>query len=110
MKKLFAILSMVALTSTLAVTPAIAAPAKPGGTCAKVNTSTTISKVKYVCKKSGSKLIWTKASAPAPVFATLWDKYSWAKPTDASAVASAATAAFTSYTATKRNANTAAKL
>ncbi|MEY4320357.1 MAG: hypothetical protein RLZZ471_298 [Actinomycetota bacterium] len=110
MRKLFAILSMVALTSTIAVTPAIAAPAKPGGTCAKVNTSTTISKVKYVCKKSGTKLIWTKASAPAPVFATLWDKYSWTKPTDATAVASAATAAFTAYTATKRNPNVTVKV
>jgi cytochrome b involved in lipid metabolism len=34
-----------------------------GTTCAKVGTSKTVSKVKYVCVKSGNKMIWNKATA-----------------------------------------------
>jgi hypothetical protein len=37
------------------------AVARPGGTCSKINSSTSIAGVKYTCVKSGKNLVWEKS-------------------------------------------------
>jgi hypothetical protein len=110
MKKIAVGLALISLLCTVLVSPASAAGPKPGATCSKVNATTTISKVKYVCKKTGKKLVWTKASTSAPAAKSLWEKYSWAKPVDGASVSDAATTAFTNYIATKRNPSATVKV
>jgi hypothetical protein len=110
MKKIAVGLALISLLCTVLVSPASAAGPKPGATCSKVNATTTISKVKYVCKKTGKKLVWTKLSTSAPATKSLWEKYSWAKPVDAASVSSAATTAFTNYIATRRNPSATVKV
>ena len=109
MKKVILGIALLSLLSSAAISPAMAATPKAGGTCTKLNSSTTISKVAYVCKKSGTKLIWSKAAA-TPVVTNLWTKYSWTKPTDVASVVTAATSQFTSYIATKRNPTASVKV
>jgi hypothetical protein len=59
MKRTFISLSVIALIMASAWVPASAA-VKAGGTCAKVNSTTTVSGYKYTCIKSGKKLVWSK--------------------------------------------------
>ena len=59
MKKFLLWLSIFALIGSSAVVTASAA-VKAGGTCKKVNSTTTVSGYKYTCIKSGKKLVWSK--------------------------------------------------
>ena len=40
--------------------PAASAAIKVGGTCTKLNTTTTVAGLKYICTKTGKKLVWSK--------------------------------------------------
>jgi len=91
---------------------------KTGAACSKAGVKSVVSGMTYTCIKSGKKLIWDKGVAvtkpstaaspaatpsatpvvtptptPTPeiVYATLWEKYRWSKPTSSSLVASTAT-------------------
>ncbi|QLL24779.1 hypothetical protein DLE04_03570 [Actinobacteria bacterium IMCC26103] len=115
------------------LTPAQAA-VKAGAACSKAGLKSVVSGITYTCIKSGKKFVWDKGVAvtkstavatpaatpsaapvvtptptPAPtpeiVYATLWEKYGWNKPSSASAVAATATKEFTSYVATVRDPN-----
>jgi len=68
---LFVLLAISLLPSNLAV----AATAKAGGTCTKLNSTSTVNGYKFTCVKSGKKLVWSKGVkvvatptvTPAPV-------------------------------------------
>ena len=55
-------LVLIAVAALLASTPTFTASAavKAGGTCTKLNSTTTVSGFKYTCIKSGKKLVWSK--------------------------------------------------
>ena len=52
---------------TSLLTPSSSAAAKAGAKCTKVNTTSTVSGIKYTCIKSGKKLIWSKGVVVSPV-------------------------------------------
>ena len=121
-KRQIAFLSILSLFLSLSLTPVNAA-AKAGGTCSKAGITSVASSKTYTCIKSGKKLVWNKgvavaASNPTPAatpttaanYATLWEKYSWVKPTSASSVASAATDKFSAYVAVTRTNSTVIKI
>ncbi|CAB5050328.1 unannotated protein [freshwater metagenome] len=121
-KRLIAFLPILSLLLSLPLTPVNAA-AKAGGTCSKAGIKSVVSGKTYTCIKSGKKLVWNKgvavaASNPTPAatpttaasYATLWEKYSWVKPTSASSVASAATDKFSAYVAVTRSKDTVIKI
>jgi hypothetical protein len=123
-KRLIAFLPMLSLFLSLPLIPvSAAAKAKAGGTCSKAGITSVVSGKTYTCIKSGKKLVWNKgvavaASNPTPVatpttaanYATLWEKYSWVKPTSSSSVVTAATDKFKAYVAVTRNKNTVIKI
>ena len=121
-KRQIAFLSILSLFLSLPLTPVNAA-AKAGGTCSKAGITSVAASKTYTCIKSGKKLVWNKgvavaASNPTPAatpttaanYATLWEKYSWVKPTSASSVASAATDKFKAYVAVTRTKDTVIKI
>jgi len=121
-KRLIAVLSILSLFLSLPLTPVNAA-VKAGGTCSKAGITSVVSGKTYTCIKSGKKLVWNKGVAvatsnPTPAatpttaanYATLWEKYSWVKPTSSSSVASAATDKFKAYVAVTRTNSTVIKI
>ena len=60
MKRFVSLLILCSLISTLLV-PSGTAAIKPGSTCKKLNSISTVSGLKYTCSKQGKKLIWVKA-------------------------------------------------
>jgi len=121
-KKLIAFLPILSLSLSLPLIPAHAA-VKAGGTCTQAGITSVASSKTYTCIKSGKKLVWNKgvvvaASNPTPAatpttaanYATLWEKYSWVKPTSSSSVASAATDKFKAYVALTRTNSTVIKI
>ena len=121
-KRLIAFLPILSLFISLPLTPVNAA-AKAGGTCTKAGIKSVAASKTFTCIKSGKKLVWNKgvavaASNPTPAatpttaanYATLWEKYSWVKPTSSSSVASAATDKFKAYAAVTRTNSTVIKI
>ena len=121
-KRQIAFLSILSLFLSLPLTP-VSAAAKAGGTCSKAGITSVAASKTYTCVKSGKKLVWNKgvvvaASNPTPAatpttaanYATLWEKYSWVKPTSSSSVASAATDKFKAYVAVTRTNSTVIKI
>ena len=121
-KRQIAFLSVLSLFLSLPLIPANAA-VKAGGTCSKAGTTSVAASKTYKCIKSGKKLVWNKgvvvaASKPTPVdtpttaanYATLWEKYSWVKPTSSSSVVTAATDKFSAYVAVTRTNSTVIKI
>ena len=121
-KRQIAFLSILSLFLSLPLTP-VSAAAKAGGTCSKAGITSVAASKTYKCIKSGKKLVWNKgvavaASNPTPTatpttaanYATLWEKYSWVKPTSSSSVAAAATDKFKAYVAVTRNNDTVIKI
>ena len=124
--------AVVALLLTLPLTPSQAA-VKAGDTCKKAGVKSVASGKTFTCIKSGKKFVWdkgvavTKPSAgstpsatpsatptptPTPeiVYATLWEKYKWSKPTSSASIATAATEKFKTYAATNRSPSTTVKI
>jgi len=73
LRKLSILISFILLTSPLAITKANAATPKLGGACSKVGSFGDTPKVRFVCVKSGKKLVWgvrkgpsTPSSTPQP--------------------------------------------
>jgi hypothetical protein len=114
------------------LTPTQAA-VKAGDACTKAGVKSVASGKTFTCIKSGKKFVWNKgvaatkpsvvstpsaspAATPTPtltpeiVYATLWEKYKWSKPTSSTSVATAATEKFKSYAATNRSASTSVKI
>ena len=131
-KRQIAFVTVVALLLTLPLTPSQAA-VKAGDTCKKAGVKSVASGKTFTCIKSGKKFVWdkgvavTKPSAgstpsatpsatptPAPtpeiVYATLWEKYKWSKPTSSASIATAATEKFKTYAATNRSPSTTVKI
>jgi len=121
-KRQIAFLSVLSLFLSLPLIPANAA-VKAGGTCSKVGITSVAASKTYKCIKSGKKLVWNKgvvvaASKPTPAatpttaanYATLWEKYSWVKPTSSSSVVTAATDKFSAYVAVTRTNSTVIKI
>ena len=107
---------------SLPLTPVYAA-VKAGDTCSKAGIKSVASSKTFTCIKSGKKLVWNKGvavaasnSTPAATpttpanYATLWEKYSWVKPTSSSSIASAATDKFKAYVAVTRTNSTLIKI
>ena len=62
------VLLLAGSTSAVQAAPGIKSGVKSGAKCAKVNTKATESGKKFICVKSGSKLIWKKSkAAPAAI-------------------------------------------
>lgn len=128
--------TLLCLFFTLPLIPADAV-VKTGAACSKAGLKSVVSGMTYTCIKSGKKLVWDKGVAvtkptaavtsaatpsaapvvtptPAPtpeiVYATLWEKYKWSKPTSSSSVASAATDKFKAFAATARSTATTIKI
>ncbi len=121
-KRQIAFLSILSLFLSLPLTP-VSAAAKAGGTCSKAGITSVAASKTYTCVKSGKKLVWNKgvavaASNPTPTatpttaanYATLWEKYSWVKPTSSSSVVTAATEKFSAYVAVTRTNSTVIKI
>ena len=121
-KRLIAFLPILSLFLSLPLTPVNAA-AKAGGTCSKAGIKSVAASKTFTCIKSGKKLVWNKgvavsASKPTPAatptteanYATLWEKYSWVKPTSLSTVVTAATDKFSAYVAVTRSKDTVIKI
>ena len=121
-KRLITFLPILSLFLSLPLIPVNAA-VKAGGTCSKAGITSVVSGKTYTCIKSGKKLVWNKgvavaASNPTPAatpttaanYATLWEKYSWVKPTSSSSVASAATEKFSAYATTSRSPSATVKI
>ena len=126
-KRLLAFLSILSLSVFLSLIPASAA-AKAGAKCTKAGSTEVVKGKIYTCVKTGKKLVWNKGvaikSTPTPTptptpaatpttaanYATLWEKYSWVKPTSSSSVASAATDKFKAYVAVTRSKDTVIKI
>jgi hypothetical protein len=109
------------------------AAVKAGAACSKAGVKSVASGKTYTCIKSGKKFVWDKgvaitkptvvstpsatpAASPTPtptpeiVYATLWEKYKWSKPSSSASVATAATEKFKSYAATNRSPSTTVKI
>jgi hypothetical protein len=131
-KRQITFVALFALLLTLPLTPSQAA-VKAGDTCKKAGVKSVAAGKTFTCIKSGKKFVWdkgvavTKPSAgstpsatpsatptptPTPeiVYATLWEKYKWSKPTSSASVATAATEKFKSYAATNRSPSTIVKI
>ena len=121
-KRLITFIPILSLFLSLPLTPVNAA-VKAGGTCSKAGIKSVAASKTFTCIKSGKKLVWNKgaavsASKPTPAatpttaanYATLWEKYSWVKPTSSSSVASAATDKFSAYVAVTRTNSTVIKI
>ena len=75
MRRLTPALAVLLLSVLLPSNLAVAATAKAGGTCTKLNSTSTVNGFKFTCIKSGKKLIWSKGVkvvaapivTPAPV-------------------------------------------
>ncbi len=105
------VLTLVTTLGTLA-TPALGATApKVGASCTKKGVERVYKSKKFICVKSGKKLVWSIAKAAAsaptptpipttssPTANTIWDKYGFTKPSKVEDVISAATSAFAKYT------------
>jgi hypothetical protein len=131
-KRQIAFVTVVALLLTLPLTPSQAA-VKAGDTCKKAGVKSVASGKTFTCIKSGKKFVWDKGVAvtkpstgstpsatpsatPSPtptpeiVYATLWEKYKWSKPTSSASIATAATEKFKTYAATNRSPSTTVKI
>jgi len=129
-KRQIAFVTAVALLLTLPLTPSQAA-VKAGDTCKKAGVKSVAAGKTYTCIKSGKKFVWDKGVAvtkptvvstpsatptptptPTPeiVYATLWEKYKWSKPSSSASVAMAATEKFKAYGATNRSPSTTVKI
>jgi hypothetical protein len=132
-RRIIATASLVLLAS-IPVLPVHAA-VQAGAACSKAGLKSVATGKTFTCIKSGKKFVWdkgvafTKPSAvstpaasptaspspsPSPtlqvVYATLWEKYKWSKPTSSASVASAATEKFKAYAASPRSASTTVKI
>lgn len=123
--------TLLCLLIAIPLTPAQAA-VKTGAVCSKAGLKSVVSGMTYTCIKSGKKLVWDKGVAvtkptaaatpaatrsatpvvtptptPTPeiVYATLWEKYKWSKPSSSASVASAATDKYKAYVSTVREPN-----
>lgn len=124
--------TLFALLLTLPLTPSQAA-VKAGDACTKAGVKSVASGKTFTCIKSGKKFIWNKGVAvtkptvastptatpaatptPAPtpeiVYATLWEKYKWSKPSTSTSIATASIEKFKSYAATNRSPSTTVKI
>ena len=131
-KRQITFVTVVALLLTLPLTP-LQAAVKAGDTCKKAGVKSVAAGKTFTCIKSGKKFVWdkgvavTKPSAgstpsatpsatptptPTPeiVYATIWEKYKWSKPTSSASVATAATEKFKTYAATNRSPSTTVKI
>ena len=121
-KRLITFIPILSLFLSLPLTPVNAA-VKAGGTCSKAGIKSVAASKTFTCIKSGKKLVWNKgvavsASKPTPAatptteanYATLWEKYSWVKPTSLSTVVTAATDKFSAYVAITRSKDTVIKI
>jgi hypothetical protein len=132
LRRHLSLITLFALLLTLPLTPSQAA-VKAGDTCKKAGVKSVAAGKTYTCIKSGKKFVWdkgvavTKPSAgstpsatpsatptptPTPeiVYATLWEKYKWSKPTSSASVATAATEKFKAYATTNRSPSTTIKI
>jgi len=132
LKRLSALGTVLALLLTLPLTP-LQAAVKAGATCSKAGLKSVASGKTFTCVKSGKKFVWdigvaiakptvvstpsaTPTATPTPtptpeiVYATLWEKYKWSKPSSSASVATAATEKFKAYAATNRSASTTVKI
>jgi hypothetical protein len=124
LKRQIVAVTMFSLFLLIPAIPANAA-AKAGAACSKAGVKSVVAGKTYTCIKSGKKFVWNKGVAvtkpttvstpkPSPtpeiVYATLWEKYKWSKPTSASSVATAATEKFKTYAATNRSPSTTVKI
>ncbi len=111
------------LLISLALPLAPSFAATQGASCVKAGATQTTGGKKFTCVKSGKKLVWSKGvtvvkpiPTPTPTpsttanYATLWEKYSWVKPTSSSSVATAATNKFSAYVAVTRSKDTVIKI
>jgi hypothetical protein len=62
-RKISSFISIIVLSSTLALPHAGAASAKSGATCTKAGVTSTVANVKLTCIKLGKKLVWDKGVA-----------------------------------------------
>ena len=132
LRRHLSLITLFALLFSIPLTPSQAA-VKAGDTCKKAGVKSVASGKTFTCIKSGKKFVWdkgvavTKPSAgstpsatpsatptPAPtpeiVYATLWEKYKWSKPTSSASIATAATEKFKTYAATNRSPSTTVKI
>ena len=70
MRKLSILACFILLTSPLAITQANGAVPKLGGTCSKVGIFGDTPSIRFICVKSGKKLVWKKWTPPTPKGAT----------------------------------------
>lgn len=63
MRRLAPALAVLLLAALLPFNLAAAATAKAGGTCTKLNSTSTVNGYKFTCIKSGKKLVWDKGVA-----------------------------------------------
>ena len=121
-KRQIAFLSILSLFLSLPLIP-VSAAAKAGGTCSKAGSKSVAASKTFTCIKSGKKLVCNKGVAVAASnqtpnatpttaanYATLWEKYSWVKPTSSSSVVTAATDKFSAYVAVTRTNSTVIKI
>jgi len=132
LKREITFVTLFALLLTLPLTPSQAA-VKAGDACTKAGVKSVASGKTFTCIKSGKKFIWNKGVAvtkptvastptatpaatptPAPtpeiVYATLWEKYKWSKPSSSTSIATASIEKFKSYAATNRSPSTTVKI
>jgi hypothetical protein len=132
LKRQITFVTLFALLLTLPLTPSQAA-VKAGDACTKAGVKSVASGKTFTCIKSGKKFIWNKgvavtkptvastpsatpAATPTPtptpeiVYATLWEKYKWSKPSSSTSVATASIEKFKSYAATNRSPSTTVKI
>jgi hypothetical protein len=130
LKRQITFVTAFALLLAFPITPSQAA-GKAGATCSKAGLKSVASGKTFTCVKSGKKFVWDKGVAvtkptvvstpsatptptptPTPeiVYATLWEKYKWSKPSSSASVATAATERFKAYAATNRSPSTTVKV
>jgi hypothetical protein len=130
LKRQITFVTAFALLLVFPITP-LQAAVKAGATCSKAGLKSVASGKTYTCEKSGKKFVWDKGVAvtkptvvstpsatptptptPTPeiVYATLWEKYKWSKPSSSATVATAATEKFKAYAATNRSPSTTVKI
>jgi hypothetical protein len=128
LKRQITLVTLFSLLLTFPVTPSQAA-VKAGDACTKAGVKSVASGKTFTCIKAGKKFVWNKgvavtkptvvstpsatpAATPTPeiVYATLWEKYKWSKPSTSTSIASASTEKFKSYAATNRSPSTIVKI
>jgi hypothetical protein len=119
-------ITVLTFLASIPLTPSQAA-VQAGASCTKAGVKSVSSGKTFTCVKSGKKFVWNKgvavtkpsvASSPTPtptptpeiVYATLWEKYKWSKPTSSASVATAATESFKAYASTNRSPSTTVKI